>query len=244
MEEEAESAAQYQRLVQNTTLHARGAAGLMTDPELSLMLDWQQKRRPTAAWGQRYRRGFDVGDCVSRGSRKARDSAIAAEKERQQRELRRTRLVAAVLGTAFLLAVGFAGYALYEQRRASVEQAARQQAEQLREAQQKLTEEQERGRKQAEELNQKLTVALDETQKAKAAAEAADARAEHEAEVATRTAQMFITAIKAQASAQLAAFEELEKMESSSRIPTLKKAHPCSPRTSRKLTPPLGGPRS
>ncbi len=44
-------------------------------------------------------------------------------------------------------------------------------------------------------------------------AKAADARAEHERDVATRTAQMFITAIKAQAVAQLAAFEQLEKEE-------------------------------
>jgi hypothetical protein len=213
VEQESESAAQYQRLVQNMALHAKGAAGLMTDPELSLMLEWQQKWRPNAAWAERYRPGFDSAIAFLDESRKARDAALAAEKERQRRELRRARVIAAVLGTAFLLAVAFGGYALYEQRRAAAEQAARLQSDKLREAQQKLAEEQERGRKQAEELNQKLTAALDEAQKAKAAAEAADARAEHERDIATRTAQMFITAIKAQAIAQLAAFEQLEKEE-------------------------------
>ena len=59
VEEEAESANQYQRLVENASLHAKGAAGLMTDPELSLTLDWQRKRQPNAAWGERYRPGFD-----------------------------------------------------------------------------------------------------------------------------------------------------------------------------------------
>ena len=59
VDEEAESAAQYQRLVQNMSLHAKGAAGLMTDPELSLMLEWQQKWQPNAAWAERYRPGFD-----------------------------------------------------------------------------------------------------------------------------------------------------------------------------------------
>ena len=213
VDDEADSASQYQRLAQNAKLHAKGAAGLMTDPELSLMLDWQQRRQPNAAWGERYRPGFASAIAFLDESRKAHDAAVEAEKERQRRELRRTRLVAAILGTAFLLAVVFGGYALYEQRRAVREQAARKQADALREAQQKLAEAQERGRKQAEELNQKLTVALDEATKAKAEAEAANARAEHERDVATRTAQMFITAIKAQASAQLAAFEELEKEE-------------------------------
>jgi len=213
VEDEADSAAQYQRLVQNAKLHAKGAAGLMTDPELSLMLDWQQKRRPNAVWGERYRPGFASAISFLEESRRARDAAIEAEKERQRRELRRARQVAAVLGTAFLLAVAFGGYALFEQRRAAREQAARKQADALREAQQKLAEEQERGRKQAEELNQKLTVALDEAKRAEAEAEAANARAEHERDIATRTAQMFITAIKAQAASQLAAFEQLEKEE-------------------------------
>jgi hypothetical protein len=213
VEEEAESATQYQRLVQNSTLQAKGAAGLMTDPELSLTLDWYQNRQPNAAWAERYRPDFDQAVAFLEESRKSRDAAIEAEKERQRRELRRTRQVAAVLGAAFLLAVGFGGYALYEQRRAGREQAARKQADILREAQQKLAEEQERARKQAEDLNQQLSVALDDAQKAKAAAEAADARAEYERDIATRTAQMFITAIKAQATAQLAAFEQLEKAE-------------------------------
>ena len=213
VDDEAESARQYQRLVENASLHAKGAAGLMTDPELSLTLDWRQKQQPNAAWGERYRPGFDSAIAFLEESRKARDAAVEAEKERQRRELRRTRMVAAVLGAAFLLAIVFGGYAIYQQRRASTERAAREQADTLAMAQHKLAEEQERGRKQAEELNQKLAVALKEAEQAKAEAEAANARAEHERDIATRTAQMFITAIKAQAVAQLAAFEQLEKEE-------------------------------
>ena len=206
VDDEADSTAQYQRLVQNATLHAKGAAGLMTDPELSLTLEWLRKRRPNAAWGDRYRPGFDAAVNFLEESRQARDVAIETEKERQRRELRRARAVAAVLGTAFLLAVGFGAYAVYQQRRASAEQAARMQSDRLREAQQKLAEEQERGRKQAEELNQKLSVALDEAKTAKAEAEAADARAEFER-------KLVITAIGAQAAAQLAENQQLEKDE-------------------------------
>ena len=150
VEEEAESASQYQRLVQNTALHAKGAAGLMTDPELSPMLDWQQKRRPNAAWGERYQPGFTR---LSRSSKKAAKRAMrqsSAEQERQRRELRRTRQIAAVLGTAFLLAVGFGGYALFEQRRATAEQLARQQSDGSADAEAKTAEEQEQARQQSE----------------------------------------------------------------------------------------------
>ena len=183
VEEEAESASQYQRLVQNATLHAKGASGLMTDPELELMLEWQQRRRPNAAWGDRYRAGFDDALAFLEESRKARDAAIAAEKERQRRELRRTRLVAAVLGAAFLLTLVIGLYARHqkmaamaEEQRASREAAARQRSDEMRDAQQKLAEEQEKH-------NQELSVALDQTQKAEEAAKAADARAETERQV-------------------------------------------------------------
>ena len=206
VEDEADSASQYQRLVENASRHARGAAGLMTDPELALTLDWQQKRQPNAAWGDRYRLGFDRAIAFLEQSRQARDAAVEAEKERQRRELRRTRLVAGVMGAAFLLSVGFGSYALYQQRRAAAEQAARMQSDKLREAQQRLAEEQERARKQAEDLNQKLSVALDAAQKAEEEAKAADERAEFER-------KLVISAINAQAAAQLAENQQLEKDE-------------------------------
>jgi len=49
VDDEAASAAQYLRLVENASRHAEGAAGLMTDPELSLILDWREKKKPSAA---------------------------------------------------------------------------------------------------------------------------------------------------------------------------------------------------
>ena len=101
VEEESESAAQYQRLVQNMALHAKGAAGLMTDPELSLMLDWQQRWQPNAAWAERYRPGFASAIAFLDESRKARDAAVAAEKERQRRELRRARIDRSGAGHGF-----------------------------------------------------------------------------------------------------------------------------------------------
>ena len=81
VEREAESAAQYRRLVQNATLHAKGAAGLMTDPELSLMLEWQQTWQPNAAWAERYHAGFEQATFFLEQSRNARNAVILLEKE-------------------------------------------------------------------------------------------------------------------------------------------------------------------
>jgi hypothetical protein len=210
VEEEADSASQYQRLAQNATLHSKGAAGLMTDPELSTILDWQRKWHPNAAWAERYRPGFESAIAFLDESRNARDAAVKGERERQRRELRRTRQIAAVLGTAFLLAVGFGGYAfyeqrraLYEQRRATAEQAARKQSDVLADAQRKLAEEEDKARQQAVALR-------DEAENAKAEAEAADARAEHEKDVAETMAHKFLAA---STEARLADNYQIEKAE-------------------------------
>jgi len=172
VEDEADSADQYQRLVQNATLHAKGAAGLMTDPELSLTLDWQHKRKPTAAWGERYRPGFDAAIKFLDESRQARDAAIEAEKERQRRELRRTRIVAAVMGAAFLVSVGLGAFALLQQHRAESERIAaekaktetlaqakaRQKADEAAEIQRQLTVEAVKAQKQAEDARQQADI--------------------------------------------------------------------------------------
>ena len=75
----------------------------MTDPELSLL--WIG----TGRGGPMPRGQNDIAIAFLEQSPKARDAAIEAEKDRQRRELRRTRQVAAVLGAAFLFAAGFVG---------------------------------------------------------------------------------------------------------------------------------------
>lgn len=54
-------------------------------------------------------------------SRAARDAALLREKEEAQRALRRARGVAAILGLAFVIALGFAIYAFYEHSTAMVQ---------------------------------------------------------------------------------------------------------------------------
>lgn len=131
VDQEAASAAQYQRLIQNMEVHektGKTADSFMKDPELSLMLDWQLKQQPTAVWAERYRHGFASAIAFLEESRKARDAAIEAEKERQrlelerekeyqQRKLRFNRIIAVGSSAALLITLVLGGYALYQQRR-------------------------------------------------------------------------------------------------------------------------------
>src|SRR5262249_36352278 len=160
VEAEAESAAQFRRLAQNAALHAKGAAGLMTDPELSLMLEWQQAWQPNAAWGGRYHAGFEQAIFFLEQSRTARDAALLLEKEEARRALRRARGVAAVLGLAFIAALGLAIYSFVQRSKAIVEHRARAESEALNEVQKKLIETETRAKAESDALNAKLSDSL------------------------------------------------------------------------------------
>ncbi len=204
VEREAESAGQYRRLVQNAMLQARGLAGLMTDPELSLMLEWQKTWQPTAAWAERYQTGFDQAIFFLEQSRIARDGALLLEKEEGRRALRRARVTSVIFALAFVIALGLAIFAFYQRKAAIAAQKARTEAETLNKAQKQVNEAQnqvieieKKAQAESDALNAKLNVSLKQTEEAK--------------DRATKNAQLFVSAMQAQAAAQRAASVQLEK---------------------------------
>ena len=211
VEREAESAAQYRRLVQNALLHAKGAAGLMADPELSLMLEWQQTWQPNAGWAERYQAGFEQAIFFLEQSRNARDAALLLEKEEGRRALRRARGISAIFGLAFVIALGLAIYAFRERKTAIVEHKARTETESLNETQKQLIETETRAKSESDALNAKLNDSLKQTEEAKKQAEESNERAIKEADKATKNAQLFVSAMQAQAAVQRAANVQLEK---------------------------------
>lgn len=56
--EEAESVTIYRRVAEAAVLHHEGSEGLLQGPALQLALDWRERFRPNAAWGQRYHPEF------------------------------------------------------------------------------------------------------------------------------------------------------------------------------------------
>jgi energy-coupling factor transporter ATP-binding protein EcfA2 len=107
VEQEAESATRYRRLAESAELHVRGAAGLMTEPELSITLAWQHGTLPNAAWAERYCPGFDRAAAFLDQSRSERDTAQQAAELRTRREQWRRRWIS----VAILSSLVFGGYA-------------------------------------------------------------------------------------------------------------------------------------
>jgi len=211
VEREAESAAQYRRLAQNASLHAKGAAGLLADPELSLMLEWRQVWQPNKAWAERYHAGFEQAMFFLEQSGNARDAVLLLEKEEGRRALRRARGISAILGLAFVIALGLAIYAFFERSTAISAQRARTETEALNEAQKQVIEIEKKAKAESDALNAKLSDSLKQTEQARKQAEASNKRATKEAERAERDAKLFISAMQAQAAVQRAANVQLEK---------------------------------
>jgi hypothetical protein len=128
VEEEAESVSRYRRLAESAELHERGAAGLLDDPELSLMLAWRDAEMPNAAWAERYDPAIDRALAFLETSANAHDE----EETRLRRAARRKRLVPIVALSALAIVailVAFSVVAL-NQRNSAV--TARREAVDLR----------------------------------------------------------------------------------------------------------------
>ena len=95
VEDEAESVSRYRRLAESAELHAGGAAGLMTDPELSNMLAWRDREKPNVAWAERYDPQFERALTFLEMSARTRD-----EEEIQGRRARRRKRLLPIVGLA------------------------------------------------------------------------------------------------------------------------------------------------
>jgi tetratricopeptide (TPR) repeat protein len=119
VDEEMESARVYCRLAETAGLHAKGTAGLWHDPDLQNALAWREKERPTAAWGNRYRPGFEQAMAFLELSR-----AVHETERRKQESSRRRALGSAIAALAVVTALAI--FSLIEWREAVQQQQAAQ----------------------------------------------------------------------------------------------------------------------
>jgi tetratricopeptide (TPR) repeat protein len=117
-EEERASAAFYTRLAQAALWYEEGSAGLWRDPELELAQAWRTQNDPTAAWARRYHEGFDRAIAFLDRSVEERDRQRAERELERRAKLRRTQLVAGVLATLLVVAIGLGLFAWSERQRA------------------------------------------------------------------------------------------------------------------------------
>lgn len=79
VERESQASTLYLRLVERGNLQAQGESSLLTEPELSFMLDWRARWQPNAAWAARYAADFAGTMFFLECSKLSRDAVMAAE---------------------------------------------------------------------------------------------------------------------------------------------------------------------
>jgi len=107
VDEESDSAQMYKRLSDAAEMYQVGKTGLWRPPDLQLALNWQKKQQPTRTWAKRYNPYFERAMVFLETSRTAYESEQKSKELLQKRMLQRTKMVAIILGIAFIIAIIF-----------------------------------------------------------------------------------------------------------------------------------------
>jgi WD40 repeat protein/energy-coupling factor transporter ATP-binding protein EcfA2 len=118
VDDEADAVQMYTRLAEAASMHQVGKAGLWRPPDLQLALNWQAKHKPTLVWGQRYHPAFERTLIFLEYSRKEWETEQRVKEIEQKRKLKRTRIVAIILGAAVVICLMFLMYAFAQQAEA------------------------------------------------------------------------------------------------------------------------------
>lgn len=130
VEEEYESAQMYRRISEAAAMYQVGQTGLWRPPDLQLALNWQKKQRPTYEWAKRYDETFERAMVFLETSRITFETEQKHQELYQKRLLKRTRVVAFVLGFAAVVSILFFIFAILaylkanEQRDEAIRQKA------------------------------------------------------------------------------------------------------------------------
>lgn len=116
VEDEANAVKMYLRLAESAELYSEGKANLWGPPDLQLALTWREKQKPNLPWATRYHPAFERTMVYLKTSE---EEYIAEEENKirlQKRALRRSRIVALILGTAGMISIGLGILALIQRQ--------------------------------------------------------------------------------------------------------------------------------
>ena len=107
VEEETDSAKLYKKLAVSAKLNQAGKTGLLINPELQTAVKWLKDKRPTREWAEKYDPYFERVINYIESSRSDYEESIRNNEAKQQRELKRARYFAIVMGLASLMSLLF-----------------------------------------------------------------------------------------------------------------------------------------
>jgi len=111
VDDEAASVQMYLRLSESSEMYQQGKTSLWRQPDLQLAINWRDQQKPTLAWAQRYNPAFERAMAYLRSSEQAFLDEEESKIRLQKRQMRRTKIIAIILGTAAMISLGFMFYA-------------------------------------------------------------------------------------------------------------------------------------
>lgn len=114
VDDEAAAVQMYLRLSEASAMYQNGKTSLWRQPDLQIAINWRDKHKPALMWAQRYDPAFERTMVFLRTS----ERAFLEEEERkirlQKRQIRRSRIITIILGTAAILSLGFMLFAFVQ----------------------------------------------------------------------------------------------------------------------------------
>ncbi len=114
VDDEASSVQMYLRLSDASAMYQQGKTSLWRPPDLQLAINWRDQHKPTLTWAQRYNPAFERAMVYLRTSEKTYLEEEESKIRLQKRQMKRTKIVAGILGVASIISVGFMLFAFVQ----------------------------------------------------------------------------------------------------------------------------------
>lgn len=114
VDNESAAVQMYLRLSEASAMYQQGKTGLLRPPDLQLAINWRDQQKPTLTWAQRYEPAFERTMVYLRTSEKAYLDEEESKIRLQKRQIKRTKIVAGILGTAAIISIGFMLFAFVQ----------------------------------------------------------------------------------------------------------------------------------
>jgi WD40 repeat protein/flagellar biosynthesis GTPase FlhF len=105
VQKESDSAQIYLRLSEAATKYQQGSGGLWRPPDLQLAVEWRNKSKPTLKWALQYENNFEAVILFLNKSEESYKKEQETKDLLQKRRLKRSKIIASVLGTAAVLSI-------------------------------------------------------------------------------------------------------------------------------------------
>jgi hypothetical protein len=112
--DEASSVQMYTRLSEASAMYQQGKTSLWRPPDLQLAINWRDQHKPTLTWALRYNPAFERAMVYLRTSEKEYLEEEESKIRMQKRQMKRTKIVATILGVAAIISMGFMLFAFVQ----------------------------------------------------------------------------------------------------------------------------------